>query len=224
MNIESEEEKDLVCEYFNPTSKLTIYSYRIMARALLNAYLAQVKKYSIYGEQLEPAYAYTLIELLDIIRRYCYKKWDLEYREKVKEYMEFIKNLKISKDDKSIYNILPALSSINSVIIEELKTSILEEILDIALKSASLVVLYLKQYFSLRTANKMLQEYVHYLERNIKDLERALSQDPTKLYHEIAKAFRNTKVGLEKFSLDDEYVEKFAKKLKEIREKVIIGK
>lgn len=113
--------------------------------------------------------------------------------------MEFIKNLKISKDDKSIYNILPALSSINSVIIEELKTSMLEEILDIALKSASLVVLYLKQYFSLRTANKMLQEYVHYLERNIKDLERALSQDPTKLYHEIAKAFRNTKVGLEKF-------------------------
>jgi len=79
--------------------------------------------------------------------------------------MEFIKNLKISKDDKSIYNILPALSSINSVIIEELKTSILEEILDIALKSASLVVLYLKQYFSLRTANKMLQEYVHYLDK-----------------------------------------------------------
>jgi hypothetical protein len=55
--------------------------------------------------------------------------------------MEFIKNLKISKDDKSIYNILPALSSIHYVIIEELKTSILEEILDIALKSASLVVL-----------------------------------------------------------------------------------
>ena len=55
MNIESEEEKDLVCEYFNPTSKLTIYNYRIIARALLNAYLAQVKKYSIYGEQLEPA-------------------------------------------------------------------------------------------------------------------------------------------------------------------------
>jgi len=25
--IESEEEKDLVCEYFNPTSKLTIYDY-----------------------------------------------------------------------------------------------------------------------------------------------------------------------------------------------------
>jgi hypothetical protein len=45
----------------------------------------------------------------------------------------------------------------------------------------------------------MLQEYVHYLERNIKDLERALSQDPTKLYDEIAKAFRNIKVGLEKF-------------------------
>ena len=138
--------------------------------------------------------------------------------------MEFIKNLKISKDDKSIYNILPALSSINSVIIEELKTSILEEILDIALKSASLVVLYLKQYFSLRTANKMLQEHVHYLEMNIKYLERALSQDPTKLYNEIAKAFRNIEVGLEKFGIDDEYVEKFARKLKEIREKVIIGK
>ena len=138
--------------------------------------------------------------------------------------MEFIKNLKISKDDKSIYNILPALSSINAIIMERFETIILEEILDIALKSASLVVLYLKQYFSLLTANKMLQEYVHYLERNIKDLERALSQDPTKLYHEIAKAFRNTKVGLEKFSLDDEYVEKFARKLKEIREKVIIGK
>jgi hypothetical protein len=70
----------------------------------------------------------------------------------------------------------------------------------------------------------MLQEYVHYLERNIKDLERALSQDPTKLYVEIAKAFRNIKVGLEKFSIDDEYIEKFARKLKEIREKVIIGK
>ena len=138
--------------------------------------------------------------------------------------MEFIKDLKISKDDKSIYNILPTLSSINTIIMERFKTTILEEILDIALKSASLVVLYLKQYFSLRTANKMLQEYVHYLERNIKDLERALSQDPTKLYHEIAKAFRNTKGGLEKFSLDDEYVEKYAKKLKEIREKVIIGK
>jgi len=35
-----------------PTSKLTIYNYRIIARALLNANLAQVKKYSIYGEQL----------------------------------------------------------------------------------------------------------------------------------------------------------------------------
>ena len=27
MNIERKEEKDLVCEYFNPTSKLTIYDY-----------------------------------------------------------------------------------------------------------------------------------------------------------------------------------------------------
>lgn len=223
MNIERVEEKDLVCEYFNPTSKLTIYDYRIIARTLLNAYLSQIKV-PYYEVQLEPAYTYTLIELLDIIKRYCYKKWDLEYRERYKEYMEFIKNLEILKDDKSIYNILPALSSINTVTVEILKTTILGSILDIALKSASLVVLYLKQYFSLRTANKMLQEHVRYLERNIIDLKRALSQDPTKLYDEIAKAFNNTRVGLEKFSIDDKYVEKFARKLKKIREKVIIGK
>ena len=54
MNIEREEGKDLVCEYFNPTSKLTIYDYRIIARTLLNAYLAQVKKYGIYGGNYNP--------------------------------------------------------------------------------------------------------------------------------------------------------------------------
>jgi len=38
----------------------------IIARALLNAYLAQVKKYNIYEEetQLEPPYTYTLISFL----------------------------------------------------------------------------------------------------------------------------------------------------------------
>ncbi|BDB99829.1 hypothetical protein [Saccharolobus caldissimus] len=58
----------------------------------------------------------------------------------------------------------------------------------------------------------MLQEYARYLENNIENLKYALSSDPTRLCGWIVRAFKNIRVGLEKFGIDDVFVEKFTRK------------